>query len=109
MLVENGIALSIEHVVKSYASTHPYLNNTDETWLVAINGASQIRIEFDLKTATESGYDYLQFLKGSSADGHWGAEKYSGGGAWPGVGETPGLFIESDRFLIWFYILRQIK
>lgn len=90
-------------MVKSYASLHPYLENTEETWQVNIEGASQIRIDFDAQTTTGSRGDTLQFLKDSSSSTYWGEENYSGTGGWPGVGEVPPLIVESDKFFVRFH------
>lgn len=102
-LVEAEIAQLVQHVVLPFASPHPYENNTEDAWQVSIAGATQIRVEFDAQTATENNYDYLQFFKDSSRTSCWGADRYTGAGAWPGVGEAPPLLIDSDKFFVRFH------
>ena len=83
-------------------SPHPYRDNTDETYAIAIPGATELIISFDPQSKTEATYDYLRFFKDTSQTSYWGQEKYSGN-VWPGVGGVEPLRIGAGSCLLHFH------
>jgi hypothetical protein len=57
-------------------SPHPYNNNSDETYSVAVDGAVGYTVTFDSKSITEKTFDFVRFWKDSSKTEWWGEEKY---------------------------------
>lgn len=56
-------------------SDHDYIDNMSKLWVYKVDGAKSIKIHFDNKSATESGYDYIYVLDSSNRI----IEKYTGG------------------------------
>ena len=71
-------------------------------------GAKQIVIEFDVKSRTVLGSDYVRFYKDESHVEYYGDDSYSGDPStgehnWPGLDGLPCLTIESDSCVLYFH------
>lgn len=47
------------HKTDCLESSHPYANNTDETWVLNKPGAQSVAVTFSSDTSVESGWDYI--------------------------------------------------
>ena len=92
-------------IVLEFESPHPYSDNTDHLFEIAIKGAREMVVSFDPRSSTESNYDYLTFYMDATQNLRWGEEKYSGTtrGCWPGAGEKPPLVIKSGSCFCLFH------
>lgn len=96
---------SSKKVGRTIESSHPYENNVHTFTEVIIPGAEKIIIEFDPRSQTETGYDYVTFYHDASETEYWGTERYTGRNRdqnWPGVNRPP-LIIPSDHFHLHFH------
>lgn len=82
-------------------SLHDYANNTNETDMIDVPGASALIVTFDAQSVTEEGHDYLAFYLDAECNRRvpGSEEKYSGSGnRWPGVADSEPLRIPCGRF-----------
>lgn len=82
-------------------SLHPYLNDTEQVFNIAIPNAVKYTITFQPGTVTEAGYDFIRFYKDESRSSYWGEDKYSGS-QWAGLNGSSPLEIPAPSFLIYW-------
>ena len=90
-------------LVQIFESAHPYPDNENRTFKIAVGEGYGMEIVFSNESATELNYDYIKFLKAKGAEAFHGAiEKYSGGRGgsekiFPGVNGVPALQINASE------------